>query len=114
MREETKVIKFESISRNDKANYTCEVANAAGQNEFTYEIVVRYSPQIRQHGNESASNNEFSAHNVTEVEATADNVFKVDCLVDAYPEPQVIFHPITLLPDRHNTVCGLNDRFHLL
>lgn len=92
MKEETRVIKFEPITKNDKANYTCEAQNAAGQNEYTYEIVVLYSPQIHRNDSEFASNNDFSNKNLTEVEATADNIFKIDCIADAYPEPKVNFH----------------------
>lgn len=92
MKEETKVIKFESITKNDRANYTCEVENAAGQNEFTYEVAVLYSPQIRRDDNELTSNNDLANKNVTEVDATVDNIFQIDCVVDAYPEPKVNFY----------------------
>lgn len=81
---------MQSVAKEDRGNYSCTAENIAGQNEHTFEIVVRYSPEIHEYKNENDDHpDNLTEKNYTELIATVDNLFKIDCIVDGYPQPEV-------------------------
>ncbi|XP_055324358.1 hemicentin-1-like [Sitodiplosis mosellana] len=73
----TRIIDFQHVSISDAGNYTCRVSNEAGQNEYTYQISVHYSPVIQN-----------SSINDTIIDVTLATNFSIDCQASGFPLPK--------------------------
>lgn len=70
----------------DQGNYTCLAENESGNQEYTYEIQLRYSPIIiLDNYLESKMNNS----EIVRVDAKFGGKINLECLVDGNPKPKV-------------------------